>query len=101
MKKLLGPVKFKGGVYSFPENGKWYVGKARNLYKRLRTHMNKGKLLPQDIAKIEFIHNPNAKTDADLFKMEDDFIQDSLNNKQRQLTNKIESPGKKLNGRHP
>ncbi|WP_068984825.1 RHS repeat domain-containing protein [Lysinibacillus xylanilyticus] len=100
LKELLGPFAKKGGVYFFPEGNEMYVGKAKNLYKRLYQHLNKGKLDPAVLDKVGFIHDPNALTDKDLFKLEDDLIEKyktkKFNPDKIELSNKINSPGKNI-----
>ncbi|TKI69444.1 hypothetical protein FC756_09200, partial [Lysinibacillus mangiferihumi] len=81
LKELLGPFAKKGGVYFFPEGNRMYVGKAKNLYKRLYQHLNKEKLEPAVLDKVGFIHDLNALTDKDLFKLEDDLIEKYKMNK--------------------
>ena len=55
LKELLGNNAKNGGAYMFrtidvrDDIEKWYVGKANNLYNRLRTHLGSGKL---DSAKL-------------------------------------------------
>ncbi|TKI69446.1 GIY-YIG nuclease family protein [Lysinibacillus mangiferihumi] len=97
---LRGPFAKKGGVYFFPEGNEMYVGKAKNLYKRLYQHLNKEKLEPAVLDKVGFIHDPNALTDKDLFKLEDDLIEiyelEKFNPDKIELSNKINSPGKNI-----
>lgn len=43
--------------------------------KRLYQHLIKGKLDPVVLDKVGFIHDPNALTCKELFKLEDDIIE--------------------------
>lgn len=70
---------------------KWYIGKAKNLYRRLRQHLGTGKLTTKKLSSLNVIIIPNG-TDTDLFKAEADMIQ-RFKNAGEELANVINSPG--------
>ncbi|MDO4729373.1 MAG: GIY-YIG nuclease family protein, partial [Bacteroidota bacterium] len=96
VKELLGDIKNKGGAYMFKtidlRDGieKWYVGKAKNLYKRLRQHLGTGKLDPSRLDTINVLAIVDGKN-IDFFKAEADIMAE-FKKVGEKLANKIESP---------
>jgi RHS repeat-associated protein len=98
--EFLGSLKNKGGVYMFPDvqtgGGAWYIGKTNDFYRRLTDHLRSGKLDPSVLDRIAISYNPNATSIADLFKAESNTIAE-FKKQGVPLSNKINSPGLKLN----
>ena len=97
LKELLGSNAKNGGVYMFRtidvRDGveKWYVGKANNLYSRLRTHLGTGKLDPAKLSTLNVVVLPHG-VEADFFKAEADIMK-RFEDAGENLANKINSPG--------
>lgn len=97
LKEILGASKKSGGAYMFRtidiRDGmtKWYVGKANNLYTRLRQHLGTGKLTSSQLESLQVLVVPHGK-EADFFKTEADIIK-AFEDAGEDLANKIKSPG--------
>ncbi len=97
IREILGDNLHDGGAYMFktvdPRDGltKWYVGKSKNLYSRLRSHLGTGKLTSANLETLQAVIIPKG-TDADFFKLEADLI-DNFEKAKENLANKIKSPG--------
>ena len=100
LKEILGGNAKDGGVYMFRtidvRDGveKWYVGKANNLYRRLRSHLGSGKLDSAKLDTLNVIILPNGVED-DFFRAEAETM-DKFKEAGEDLANKIKSPGCKL-----
>ena len=100
LKEILGGNAKDGGVYMFRtidvRDGveKWYVGKANNLYRRLRSHLGSGKLDSAKLDTLNVIILPNGVED-DFFRAEAQTM-DKFKEAKEDLANKIKSPGCKL-----
>ena len=100
LKEILGGNAKDGGVYMFRtidvRDGveKWYVGKANNLYRRLRSHLGSGKLDSAKLDTLNVIILPNGVED-DFFRAEAQTM-DKFKEAGEDLANKIKSPGCKL-----
>ncbi|EIC0790889.1 GIY-YIG nuclease family protein, partial [Salmonella enterica subsp. enterica serovar Livingstone] len=100
IREILGSNYKDGGVYFFrtidvrDQVEKWYVGKANNLYERLRTHLGTGKLDVNKLESLGVIVQPSG-TAAEHFKLEDKII-GKFEAAGENLANKIESPGKNI-----
>ena len=97
LKEFLGNEAKKGGIYMFKtidvRDGveKWYVGKANNLYRRLRTHLGTGKLDPAKLSTLNVVIIPHG-VEADFFNAEADMMK-RFEDAGENLANKINSPG--------
>ena len=100
LKEILGGNAKDGGVYMFRtidvRDGveKWYVGKANNLYRRLRSHLGSGKLDSAKLDTLNVIILPDGVED-DFFRAEAQTM-DKFKEAGEDLANKIKSPGCKL-----
>ncbi|UED82644.1 GIY-YIG nuclease family protein [Lysinibacillus sp. CD3-6] len=70
---------------------KWYVGKANNLYTRLRQHLGSGKLTSSQLESLQLLVVPHGK-ESDFFKTEAGIIK-AFEDAGEDLANKIKSPG--------
>ncbi|WP_305068693.1 RHS repeat-associated core domain-containing protein [Lysinibacillus sp. CD3-6] len=97
LKEILGTSKKSGGAYMFRtidvRDGitKWYVGKANNLYTRLRQHLGSGKLTSSQLESLQLLVVPHGK-ESDFFKTEAGIIK-AFEDAGEDLANKIKSPG--------
>ena len=97
LKELLGNNAKNGGAYMFrtidvrDDIEKWYVGKANNLYNRLRTHLGSGKLDSAKLSTVNVVIIPHG-VEADFFKAEADLMK-QFEDAGEDLANKIKSPG--------
>ena len=97
LKEIIGNnYKTSGGVYMFrtidtrDNIEKWYVGKANNLYERLRQHLGTGKL---DGNKLDTLNVVIVNgTEDDFFREEADIMK-RFEDAGEDLANKINSPG--------
>jgi len=94
LREILGSNLHDGGAYFFQTGpNEWYVGKANDIYRRLRQHLGNGKLEEDYLATVGAVINPNGLS-KDHFKLESDLIDRFKADDDILLSNIINSPGK-------
>jgi excinuclease UvrABC nuclease subunit len=94
IREILGSNCHDGGAYFFKTaDDSWYIGKADDLYRRLRGHLGTGKLNEEFIDTLGAIINPNGSP-QDHFKLENELMEIFRDEYEVDLSNKINSPGK-------
>jgi len=83
--------KNKLGLYKFKaSDNKPYIGKSKNVQKRLIQHINSGKLHPKDVNHVSFSKKNIAKKDLDMIERNVIFASDKKTN--GKLANKYHAP---------
>ncbi len=95
IREILGTNLHDGGSYFFQTGNKeWYVGKANDFYRRLRSHLGSGKLTENYLETLGVLIKPKGSS-KDYLILESEMMK-KFKKEGVILSNKIKSPGDKL-----